>query len=147
MILLTNTYECKIDAKGRIVLPSKLKNGFPEDSGNEVVLRKSSDKCLLVYPMVEFRQLHQKVSGLNEFNREHRRMQRLFFSSVQTVEMDGNGRILIPKSMMEHAGLVKEAMVLGTGKRIEIWSPERYDEAFKMDSDEEADLEEKLFAG
>jgi MraZ protein len=140
---LASKYDCKIDAKGRLVLPSKIKSNFPEDAGNEVVLRMAFEPCLILYPMVEFRKTYQKIAGLNEFNKEHRALQRNFFSSVQTVEIDSAGRILIPKQMLQYAGLEKDAMVVGTGLRVEIWNPDRYSEQSIEDPDELSQLAEK----
>ena len=143
MTFLASKYDCKIDAKGRLVLPSKIKSNFPEDAGNEVVLRMAFEPCLILYPMVEFRKTYQKIAGLNEFNKEHRALQRNFFSSVQTVEIDSAGRILIPKQMLQYAGLEKDAMVVGTGLRVEIWNPDRYSEQSIEDPDELSQLAEK----
>lgn len=143
MNFLASTYDSKIDAKGRLVLPARLKSSFPEEAGNEVVLRMAFEPCLILYPMVEFRKTYQKIAGLNEFNREHRQLQRSFFSAVQPVELDGNGRILIPKPMLAYAGLEREATVVGTGMRIEIWNPGRYAEQSIGDPDELSQLAEK----
>jgi len=140
---LASKYDCKIDAKGRLVLPSRIKNSFPEDAGNEVVLRMAFEPCLILYPMVEFKKTYQKIAGLNEFNKEHRMLQRNFFSSIAPVEIDGSGRILLPRQMMEYAGLEKEALVVGTGLRVEIWNPDRYNEQAINDPDELSQLAEK----
>jgi MraZ protein len=140
---LASKYDCKIDAKGRLVLPSKIKSNFPEDAGNEVVLRMAFEPCLILYPMVEFRKTYNKIAGLNEFNKEHRALQRNFFSSVQTVEIDSAGRILIPKQMLQYAGLDRDAMVVGTGLRVEIWNPDRYAEQSIEDPEELSQLAEK----
>ena len=143
MTFLASKYDCKIDAKGRLVLPSKIKSNFPEDAGNEVVLRMAFEPCLILYPMVEFRKTYNKIAGLNEFNKEHRALQRNFFSSVQTVEIDSAGRILIPKQMLQYAGLDRDAMVVGTGLRVEIWNPDRYAEQSIEDPEELSQLAEK----
>ena len=143
MTFLASKYDCKIDAKGRLVLPSKIKSNFPEETGNEVVLRMAFEPCLILYPMVEFRKTYQKIAGLNEFNKEHRALQRNFFSSIQSVEIDSAGRILIPKQMLQYAGLEKDAMVVGTGLRVEIWNPERYEAQSIEDPEELSKLAEK----
>ena len=143
MNFLASTYDSKIDAKGRLVLPARMKANFPEDAGNEVVLRMAFEPCLILYPMVEFRKTYQKIAGLNEFNKEHRALQRNFFSSIQSVEIDSNGRILIPKQMLAYAGLEREATVVGTGMRVEIWNPNRYTDQMIGDPDELSQLAEK----
>ena len=68
MTFFTSEYESKLDAKGRLVLPSRIKAQLPESGGNELVIRRGFEQCLILYPMVEFRKVFSKISGLNEFN-------------------------------------------------------------------------------
>ncbi len=143
MSFFTSEYECKLDAKGRLVLPSKIKGNLPETSGNELVLRRGFEPCLILYPMVEFKKIYSKISGLNEFNEEYRKLQRNFFRGNATVELDGTGRFLIPKLMISYAQLQKEAIVVGMGNRIEIWSPELYDKYLINDPGEFSALAQK----
>ncbi len=143
MSFFTSEYECKLDAKGRLVLPSKIKGNLPEASGNELVLRRGFEPCLILYPMVEFKKIYSKISGLNEFNEEYRKLQRNFFRGNATVELDGTGRFLIPKLMISYAQLQKEAIVVGMGNRIEIWSPELYDKYLINDPGEFSALAQK----
>lgn len=143
MSFFTSEYECKLDAKGRLVLPSKIKGNLPEASGNELVLRKGFEPCLILYPMVEFKKIYSKISGLNEFNEEYRKLQRNFFRGNATVELDGTGRFLIPKNMISYAELQKEVIVVGMGNRIEIWNPEQYDKYLINDPGEFSALAQK----
>jgi MraZ protein len=73
--------------------------------------------------MVEFKKVFSKISGLSEFNEEYRILQRSFLSGVVTVELDSNGRLLIPKNMLAYAQLDKEALLVGTGSKVEVWNP------------------------
>jgi MraZ protein len=143
MSFFTSEYECKLDAKGRLVLPAKIKGNLPEASGNELVLRRGFEPCLILYPMVEFKKIYSKISGLNEFNEEYRKLQRNFFRGNATVELDGTGRFLIPKLMINYAELHKEAIVVGMGNRIEIWNPEQYDKYLINDPGEFSALAQK----
>ena len=143
MTFFTSQYECKIDAKGRLVLPAKIKSILPESSGNELVIRVGFEPCLILYPMVEYKKLYSKIVGLNEFNPEYRRIQRQFFSGSSIVELDSAGRFLIPKSMQEFAGLEKDAIVVGMGNKVEIWSPEQYKKHALGDPDEFSTLAQK----
>jgi MraZ protein len=143
MSFFTSEYECRLDAKGRLVLPSKIKGNLPEASGNELVLRRGFEPCLILYPMVEFKKIYSKISGLNEFNEEYRKLQRNFFRGNATVELDGTGRFLIPKLMINYAQLEKEAIVVGMGNRIEIWNPEQYDKYLINDPGEFSALAQK----
>lgn len=143
MSFFTSEYSCKLDAKGRLVLPAKIKGNLPESSGNELVLRRGFEPCLTLYPMVEFKKIFSKISGLNEFNEEYRLLQRNFFRGNSTVELDGTGRFLIPKTMLTYASLEKEAIVVGMGNRVEIWNPELYEQYLISDPGEFSQLAQK----
>lgn len=144
MAFFTNEYECKLDSKGRLTLPARIKSSLPDSNGNELVLRRGFEPCLVLYPMVEYKKTFARIAGLNEFNEEYRKLQRNFFRGNVQVELDNNGRMLIPKSLMQYAGLEKEAIVVGTGKRVEIWNPERYDEYLIQDPQEMSQLAQKF---
>lgn len=147
MSYLSGEYEGKVDAKGRIVLPSRVKAKLPEASGNEIVITRGFEPCLVAYPAFEWKKIHSKVAGLNEFNAEYRRFQRNFFRGNTEVEFDANGRFLIPKSMLKYASIEKEVIVVGIGNRVEIWNPETYEEYLIKDQGEFSDLAQKFLAG
>ena len=88
MAFFTSEYECKLDAKGRIVLPARIKSNLPEASGNQLVIRTGFEPCLVVYPLIEYKKIFSKISGLNEFNEEYRTLQRNFFRGNLQVELD-----------------------------------------------------------
>ncbi len=143
MAFFTGEYDCKLDAKGRMVLPAKIKNALPEGSGDEIVVRRGFEPCLVLYPMLEYKKIFSKIAGLNEFNAEYRNLQRNFFRGNAIVELDSAGRILIPKNMMAFAGLERESIVVGMGNRVEIWDASKYDEYLIKDQKELSDLAEK----
>ncbi len=143
MAFFTSEYECKLDAKGRIVLPAKIKSNLPETSGNELMVRTGFEPCLVVYPLVEYKKIFSKISGLNEFNEEYRKLQRNFFRGNMQVELDNMGRFLIPKSMLKYAQLEKNVIVVGMGNRVEIWNPERYQHFLIQDQNEFSSLAQK----
>lgn len=126
MTFFTSEYESKLDAKGRLVLPSRIKAQLPEGD-SELVIRRGFEPCLIIYPMVEFKKVFSKISGLNEFNEEYRLLQRNFLSGIVTVELDGNGRFLIPKLMLTYAQVEKDAMLVGIGNKVEVWNPTVYE--------------------
>ncbi|QCK14551.1 division/cell wall cluster transcriptional repressor MraZ [Mangrovivirga cuniculi] len=143
MAFFTSEYEIKLDAKGRLTLPSKLKSGLPESNGGELVLRRGFEQCLILYPMTEWKKIYQKIAGLNEFNEEHRKLQRNFFRGNSVVELDSSGRILIPKPMMSFAELDREAVLVGVGNKIELWNPDIYNNYLIDDQKEFSALAEK----
>ncbi|HRI78466.1 MAG TPA: division/cell wall cluster transcriptional repressor MraZ [Cyclobacteriaceae bacterium] len=145
MTFFTSEFECKLDAKGRMVLPARIKSQLPPAGGEsqELVIRRGFEQCLILYPMVEFKKVFSKISGLNEFNEEYRKLQRNFLSGVVTVELDSNGRFLLPKNMLTYAQIDKEAMLVGTGNKVEIWNPSIYEKHQINDPGELSKLAEK----
>ncbi|SFO00126.1 MraZ protein [Algoriphagus ornithinivorans] len=124
--MFNSQYECKLDPKGRLVLPSKIKGAIPEANGTTLMLRMAEDKCLALYPMVEFKKLENQIKALSINNPEQRKLQRTFFITSVEVELDNAGRLLIPKLYQTYAGLEKDVVVVGMGSRIEIWNPQNY---------------------
>ncbi len=145
MTFFTSEYECKLDAKGRLVLPARIKTQLPEPDGGgqELVIRRGFEPCLIIYPLVEFKKVFSKISGLNEFKEENRTLQRNFLSGVVTVELDSNGRFLIPKNMLAYAQVEKDAMLVGTGSKVEVWNPSIYEKHLIQDPNELSKLAEK----
>lgn len=143
MSLFSSQYDCKLDAKGRMVLPAKIKAGIPEPSSNELMMRMGFEPSLILYPMMEYKRLFSKVGALSDFNPEHRRLKRRFFSSITPVEIDGNGRINIPKVFLNYAHLEKEAIVIGLGSSVEIWNPQQYEKYMINDQEEFSQLAQK----
>lgn len=143
MTFFTSEYEATVDAKGRLLLPSRIKAQMPEESSQELVLRRGFEPCLILYPMVEFRKVFARISGLSEFNEEYRRLQRNFLSGVATIELDGNGRFLIPKVMLSYAQIEKDVVLVGTGSKVEIWRPSVYEKHLIKDPAELSKLAEK----
>ncbi|MFA0962816.1 division/cell wall cluster transcriptional repressor MraZ [Roseivirga sp. BDSF3-8] len=144
MAFFTSEYECKLDSKGRLTLPAKIKSSLPDSNGDELVLRRGFEPCLVLYPMVEYKKTFAKIAGLNEFNEEYRKLQRNFFRGNVQVELDSNNRLNIPKALLQYAGLDKEAIVVGTGKRVEIWNPDKYEEYLIQDPKEMSQLAQKF---
>lgn len=143
MSIFTGEYECKLDAKGRLVLPSRIKSRLPETSGNQVVLMRGMEPCLVLYSLVEYRKIYSRIAALNEFNEEYRKLQRNFFRRVAEIELDSAGRLLVPKMMMKYASLEKEVIVVGMGNRVEIWNTKVYDEYLLDDNEAFSKLAEK----
>lgn len=123
MGIFTGDYACKLDVKGRLVLPAKLKAALPENPSNELYLRKGIEKCLILRTEQAAKKEYARVMSLDNTSEEVRNFQRAYFRREVTVEMDSAGRILIPKFLIVHAELNGEAMVSGIGDRIEIWDP------------------------
>ncbi|MGB3591611.1 MAG: division/cell wall cluster transcriptional repressor MraZ [Nonlabens sp.] len=139
------TYDCKSDAKGRFMVPTGIKKQLqPVAPGGFVIKRAVFQPCLELYPMAEWEKLMQKLNGLNRFNRKHNDFIRRFTAGVKTVEMDGNGRILIPRDLIAVSGIKKEITVSSAINIIEIWDKQKYEQAIGDASDDFADLAQEV---
>ena len=128
MIHFYETYECKIDDKGRIKLPSSLvKLLQSSEDKNFVIKRAVFQTCLEVYPMQPWEKLMKKINGLNRFVKKNADFIRMFTAGVKNVELDSSERILIPKDLKQFANLHKEIVISGAGELFEIWDKEAYE--------------------
>lgn len=139
MINLLGEYDCKLDAKGRLMLPSGLKKQLVKvlDEGF-VINRNLHQHCLVMYPMSEWQSLSGKLKKLNRLVKKNDVIVRKVMGGATPVEPDSTGRILLPKSLVEHAKLETELKVIGSNNTVEIWSKSEY-EAFM--NDENMDME------
>ena len=110
-------YAHNIDRKGRLIMPAK----FREELGEHVVVNRGLDGCLYVYTVEQWQQVYQKLSTLPSTNKDARMYQRMMLSKAAECEMDSQGRILIPSSLIALAGLEKECLIIGVANHLEIW--------------------------
>ena len=142
---LIGTYECKSDAKGRLMfssafkkqLSSVLQDGF-------VVKRAVFQPCLELYPINEWNLMMGKINKLNRFKKKNNDFIRRFTAGVKMVELDATGRILIPKDLFEFAGIKKQVVMSSSVNIIEIWDKDKYEKAIEDASDDFADLAEEV---
>ncbi|RPA70102.1 division/cell wall cluster transcriptional repressor MraZ [Cyclobacteriaceae bacterium YHN15] len=146
MGMFNSRYECKVDAKGRLALPAKIKAAIPDSNGNELILRQGDDGCLALFTQVEFKKLLHQISALSDRDPVQRLIKRSFFESMTEVELDNAGRFLIPKTFMTWAGIDKDAVLIGVGGFVEIWSPEKYQENIVADQAELSKLMDKYLS-
>tara|TARA_Y100000768_G_scaffold317252_1_gene252487 strand:- start:1302 stop:1769 length:468 start_codon:yes stop_codon:yes gene_type:complete len=127
---LIGTYECKVDAKGRVMMPIAIKKQLAKLVSDGFVLKRAVfNPCLELYPIQEWTQLMEKVNGLNRFNKKNNDFIRRFTAGVKTVEMDVAGRLLIPKNLINHAQISKEIVVSSAINILEIWDKSLYEKA------------------
>ena len=139
------TYECKVDAKGRLMLPAALKkqmDGVLQDGF--VIKRAVFQECLELYPMTEWNALMQKINKLNRFKKKNNDFIRRFTAGVKTVELDATGRLLIPKDLLSFAGITKEIVISTAINIVEIWDKEKYEQAIDDAANDFADLAEEV---
>ncbi|OGT41946.1 MAG: cell division/cell wall cluster transcriptional repressor MraZ [Gammaproteobacteria bacterium RIFCSPHIGHO2_12_FULL_37_34] len=111
-----------IDAKGRMVMPTRYRERLQLDSKSIIILTiDTEERCLLLYPLPEWEEIERKLAVLPSFNPAARRIQRLLIGHAADVEMDNQGRVLLPPLLREYAGLNKRAVLVGQGKKFELW--------------------------
>lgn len=142
---LIGTYECKVDTKGRLMLPSAIKKQLSPIIQNGFVLKRSVfQPCLELYPMTEWEVLMQKVNGLNRFRKKNNDFIRRFTAGVKMIEVDAAGRLLIPKDLIVFSGISKDAVVSSAINIIEIWDKDKYEQAIDDATIDFSDLAEEV---
>ena len=131
-----------LDAKGRLAMPTRFREQLIERAhGRLVVTVDRSDRCLLIYPLPDWEIIEQKLVKLPTLNGPTRRLQRLMIGHATELELDGNGRVLIPPTLRDYAGLSRNAMLIGQGGRFELWDAthwnERREHWLKVDENDE----------
>lgn len=116
-------YQHNLDTKGRVIIPSR----FRELLEGEAYLTQGFEHNLRLLPGEAFQAIYQQVTSMNSTDPAARKLRRLIFSSAQKVELDGNGRILIPQYLREVANLDDGVIIVGVGEAIEIWSPQAWE--------------------
>lgn len=122
-------YSHTIDAKGRLIIPAK----FREALGEEFILTKGLDGCLSIYPMNEWESFEEKLKALPLTDKNARAFLRFFVAGATACELDRQGRILVPSTLREFAGLEKEVVLTGNLTRIEVWSKQKWIENSNYD--------------
>ena len=139
------TYECKVDAKGRVMLPSPLKKQLATSLQDGFVLKRSVfQPCLELYPMKEWNVMMQKVNGLNRFVKKNNDFIRRFTAGVKVVEIDALGRMLIPKDLVGFASIAKDVVFSSAVTIVEIWDKDLYEKSISGEDLDFADLAEEV---
>lgn len=130
MTTFIGDYSCKVDPKGRIMLPQAFMKNMPEGSRDKFVIKKDIyEKCLVLYTMDEWqRRIQEILENTSRFNREHRMLIREFSKDTAEVELDSSNRMLIPARLLTLASIDKDVVLAGQLDQIEIWSKELYDQ-------------------
>jgi len=148
MTTFIGEYSCKVDAKGRIVLPSAFKKQMATEAQDKFVVKKDIfENCLVLFPMDEWqRQVELIRKKLNPYNREHNKFQRNFFLGMAELSLDNINRLLVPSRLIQLVDIKQDVILLGQDEKIEIWSSEVYGK-IGMEQDDFASLAEKLMGG
>lgn len=148
MTTFVGDHTCKLDAKGRLALPSAFVKQMGEVDPAKFVIKKDVfEGCLVIYPQDEWdRQVKVLRKKLNPYKREHNTFMRVFFKGVAEVLLDANNRLLVPKRLLEEVEAEKEVVLAGQPGKIELWAKAKYD-SIELGDDEFAEMAEKLLDG
>ena len=148
MATFIGDYPCKVDVKGRIILPMAFKKQMPASAQDHFVVRKDIfENCLVLYSLDDWnRQLEKIRKRINPYNHEHNMFMRNFFKGTAELSLDNNNRMLIPKRLFDLIGAERDVILAGQDGRIEIWAASVYDK-IEMPAEEFANLAEKLMGG
>ncbi len=145
VVNLIGTYECKIDAKGRLMVPAAIKKQLVPILQDGFVLKRSVfNPCLELYPMKQWDKVMAKIGTLNRFVKQNNDFIRKFNAGVKQVEVDTNGRLLIPKDLVRIAGIEKEIVITSAIDIIEIWDKNQYENTIDTPADDFAKLAEEV---
>ncbi|MDB4897002.1 MAG: MraZ protein [Firmicutes bacterium] len=133
-------FQHSVDAKGRLIIPAKLREGL----GERFVATKGLENCLFVFPPKEWEAFGEKLRSLPLASGAARAFTRLFFSGATECEVDPQGRILLPANLREYAGLDKDVVIMGVSNRVEIWAKGAWEDYCQKAEDSFADTAEKL---
>jgi len=142
---IIGTYECKVDEKGRLMLPTALKKQLMSQLEQGFVMKRGMfEKCIELYPMTEWNDKMSKVNRLNRFVRKNVEFIRLFTAGVKVVDMDVTGRLLIPKDLMDFGSIDKDIVLASAGTYVEIWDKAKYEEVLSDPATDIATLAEEV---
>ncbi len=129
---LLGEYECKIDAKGRMRIPSGLLGQF-ERSGVSFVINRGFENCLMIYPENVWDKITEEVNSLNQYDKRNREFVRYFYRGAQKLDLDAADRVLVSKRLLEYAEVKKDVILAAVNDRIELWAKDKYD--FMLDEE------------
>ena len=140
--------QINLDAKGRMAIPARYRDKITASCAGQLVATiDTEERCLLLYPIEEWEIIQEKIESLPSFNAAARRIQRLLIGHATDIDMDANGRLLLPAPLREYAELDKKVVLLGQGQKFEIWSEDRWlstRDEYLQDVGAGADMPEEL---
>jgi len=141
-------FEATLDAKGRFLVPAGFKKQLGEGDGDRFVMNRGFEKCLSLYPLSSWEPIAEKINGLNDFDPKVRQFKRYFLNGATLVEPDSAGRLLLPPTLKEYAGLQKNIVLVPAGNKMELWDTAKYKEFFESFSPESfSDLASLVMGG
>lgn len=133
MITFSGTYDCKLDAKGRIVLPARLKARLPESENQKVVIVRGFKRCLTIFTLEQWEEKLKAFAQISPYDEKGQTFIRSYTDGMAEEELDGQGRLSLNKRLIQYAGLSGDVTVTGVGQVIEIWNPDDYEKEIEPD--------------
>ena len=124
--MFRGTTKVTLDAKGRLAIPSRYRERLLSRAEGRLVATVDRDQCLLIYPLPDWEEIERRLDRMPGLKPQVRQLQRLMLGYAAELEMDGHGRILLSRELRDFAGLDKQAMLVGQGKKFELWDEERW---------------------
>ncbi|MCP5158087.1 MAG: division/cell wall cluster transcriptional repressor MraZ [Gammaproteobacteria bacterium] len=137
MVNFLGEFECRLDAKARITLPSALKRQLPAETEERFVINRGFERHLALYPLIEWQRITTELNRLNLFVKKNREFFRYFHRGATELELDSSGRLLLPRRLLTYANIQESVILLAYANRIECWDPTLYENLL---SDEPADF-------
>ena len=147
MIQLIGEFDCKLDAKGRLMVPSNLKKQLPSVEQEGLVVNRGFEKHLVIYPKKVYQDIVAELSKLNQYEKKTREFIRFFTRGASELSLDASGRVLLPKSLMEFAGISGDVVLACQFDKIEVWSKSAYDSLLDNEPENFANLAEEVMGG
>lgn len=133
--------QLSLDIKGRVVMPTRYRQALEDSCSGQMVVTVDTDQCLLLYPVPEWEIIESKLAALPSLNKQARKLQRLLIGHATEVEMDKAGRLLIPPPLRGFAKMDKQVVLIGQGKKFELWDEATWNELRDVWMNEEIDVE------
>lgn len=130
--MFIGSFKYSVDAKGRVSIPAKLRKYVNPEANDTFILTRGTAQCIDVYPMDNWKELAaNKLNQLNSFDPKEAMFIRMFLQEAAEDKLDSQSRLIIPKTLMEYAGIEKDIFILGAVKKIEFWNPDKYESYLK----------------
>ena len=140
-------FDCKLDAKGRMMIPSSLKKQLPEAEREGLVINRGFEKHLVIYTRKEWNLIIEDLAKLNQYEKRTREFIRYFTRGATELSLDASGRILLPKALLEYAGIGNDVVLACQLNKIEVWDQKAYDSQMDSEPENFANLAEEVMGG
>ncbi len=143
---LNGEFECKLDAKGRLIIPAALKKQLPKEAGDAFFINRGFEKNCVMYPANEWDNIAGEINKLSDYIKKEREFKRYFLRGASKLDMDAASRVLLPKPLQEYANLKGDVVLLAYGNKIEIWSKAEYENMLNAEPEDFSALAEEVMS-